>query len=462
MRVIGLLGLGVIGRALAENLARQGCRVRGFDPSPEARARASAEGIKVSADLADLVQGLAPPRAVLLLVPAGRDVDAAIEALLPGLTAGDLVVDCGNSHWRDTERRSAAMAGRGLGYLGVGISGGEAGARDGPAIMAGGSAEGWTRVGPLLTAAAARFDDEPCCAWLGPGGAGHFTKMVHNGIEYAVMQLIAETFDLAVHGLGLEHDEAADLFERFGHGALGSYLIDITAEVLRLVDEPSGEPFVELINDAAEQKGTGNWASVEALEQGVPATLLMEAVAARSLSARKAAREALRREPEPGPAKGEVHAADLEAALLAGTLVAYAQGFELLATAGATHGWPLDLARVARLWRAGCIIRAKLLSPIAKALERLPEGVPLLADALLAERLEAALPGLRAALLAAAERGVPTPCLAAALAWLDAHRVARLPTRLIQAQRDHFGRHGFARIDRPGRHHLPRAEEAGP
>jgi 6-phosphogluconate dehydrogenase len=461
MREIGLLGLGVIGRAFAANLRRHGCRVRGFDPAEAARAAAAAEGIAVAASAADLARSLVPPRTVLLLVPAGADVDAALEAIGAALEPGDLVADCGNSHYPDTERRAAALAARRLDFLGIGISGGEAGARDGPAIMAGGSAAGWQRLGPLLEAAAARFADEPCCARIGTGGAGHFVKMVHNGIEYAVMQLIAETFDLAMRGLDLDHDEAADLFERWAHGPLGSYLVDITAAVLRLRDPTSGDPFLELIDDAAGQKGTGAWASIAALELGVPATLLMEAVAARSLSARKAARAALRREPEALPAPAELHAAELEAALLAGILVAYAQGFELCAAGGAAHGWGIDRAAVARLWRAGCIIRARLLTPIAEALAGLPPEAPLLADPGLGERLDSTLASLRTAVATAAGFGVPTPCLAATLAWIDAHRRRRLPTRLIQAQRDYFGRHGFGRVDRPGQHHLPQADEPG-
>jgi 6-phosphogluconate dehydrogenase len=394
------------------------------------------------------------------MVPAGAPVDEALDSLIPILGRGDAIIDGGNSFWRDTERRVARAASHGIDFLGFGISGGADGALRGPAIMAGGEAAALQRVVPLFAALAARFDDAPCLVSCGPGGAGHFVKMVHNGIEYAVMQLIAEAFELAAHGLDLDHDEAADLFERWGHGPLASYLIDITAAVLRLRDPESGEPFLELIDDAAGQKGTGSWASIEALELGVPATLLMEAVAARSLSARKAARAALRREPAPVVVRGDVDAADLEAALLAGVLVAYAQGFELCAAGGAAHGWPLDGAAIARLWRAGCIIRARLLTPIAEALARLPPEVPLLADPPLADRAETALPGLRAAVGTAGRFGLPTPCLAAALAWLEAHRVARLPTRLIQAQRDHFGRHGFARVDRPGRHHLPATEEA--
>ncbi|MFO1069288.1 MAG: NADP-dependent phosphogluconate dehydrogenase [Geminicoccaceae bacterium] len=453
---IGLMGLGVIGQALALNIAGRGFAVHGYDPSEAARARAQGAGLPVFADVAALVASLPRPRQIMLSVPAGEPVDAAIASLRPLLTPGDLIADLGNSHYRETVRRGETLTVAGLHFLGIGVSGGEAGARSGPAIMAGGPPAAWARLGPALEAAAARYQGEPCCALVGPGGAGHFVKMVHNGIEYAVMQLIAETYDLANRGLGMDDGAIGALFTRWNDGPLASYLVQSTGRILALRDERTGGPLLDSIDDAAGQKGTGAWASMAALELGVPATLLATAVFARGLSADKRDRAALLPVfggTPAGTAQG-LTADSLLQALTCGVLAAYAQGFDLIRAGSDAQGWQVERVTVARIWRAGCIIRSAFLGPIAEAFGRLPPDATLLSDGVIAGRVKPALPGLRAAVAGGASAGVPTPCLGAALAMLDSAASARLPTRLIQAQRDFFGRHGFRRTDAEGTFHL--------
>ena len=494
---IGLVGLAVMGQNLALNIADHGYRVAVYNRTAatmeefvnKAHANGYRDAIIPSRSLAEFVAGLSVPRRIILMVKAGAPVDAVIEQLAPALEPGDVIADCGNSHFRDTARRERALAERGVYYLGVGISGGEEGARRGPSVMAGGAPAGWALLRDVFRGVAARAteDGEPCAAYLGPGGAGHFVKMVHNGIEYADMQLIAEAYGLVREVCGLEPAEAADVFAEWNLGDLGSYLIEITAEILRRVDADTGRPLVDVILDEAEQKGTGKWTSQESLELGVAAPTIAEAVYARYMSALKSERERAsgvlpgpvvagaggardaaatcsalpcRRSGEPGRVPDDdgrkgtgVDIADLRDALYASKICSYAQGFALLRHASAEYGWGLDLATVARTWRGGCIIRARLLADVAEAFV----GNPELDNVLLTERLRRVMAqaqrGWRKVVSAAALQGFPTPAMSSALAWYDSYRRAVLPANLIQAQRDYFGAHTYKRVDRPGVFH---------
>jgi 6-phosphogluconate dehydrogenase len=459
---IGLVGLGTMGSALALNIAGRGFDVavtnRSAERLPEFLAEAGplADRIVAAETAETLVTAVDRPRAVLLMVPAGAATDAQIAALAPLLSPGDVIVDGGNADFHDTRRRADELSAQGLHLLGLGVSGGEDGARRGPSLMAGGSAEAWAAVAEVLEAIAARFAGRPCAARLGPDGAGHFVKTVHNGIEYADMQLIAE-----IYGLMRAEDRKpaaiGEVFAAWNEGPLNAYLTEITAEVLAATDPATGRPVVEVIADRAGQKGTGRWTVIEAQRLGAPATIVEAAVAARAWSAAAEARAA-------GaavlPPPGRLHApipveGDLERALLAGRILALSQGFALLGAASEEFGWRLDLAACAEVWRAGCIIRSALLDDIARAFrEGVPHGILALSPHL-APRLGEALPALRRTVAAAAAAGVAAPALSAALAYADTFRTARGTTDLIQAQRDFFGRHGFERIDAEGSHHGP-------
>jgi 6-phosphogluconate dehydrogenase len=458
---IGLIGLGVMGQSLALNIADHGYRVAVYNRTT-ARTEAFAASeearrlrLEACVSLEDLVAALRRPRAVVLMVQAGEATDHHIDALAGLLEPGDVIVDGGNARYQDTIRRERALRGRQLMFLGTGISGGEEGARHGPSIMAGGEPEAYRRVGPIFEAIAARVEGTPCAAHLGPDGAGHFVKMIHNGIEYADMQLIAETYALMrdVQGLGYPAMQAA--FAEWNRGELDSYLIAITADILGKTDRETGQPMVEVILDRAGQKGTGGWALAAALDLGVPAPTMAEAVAARSLSALKSERVAAASqlagpEPPPGPDLALDAARD---ALLAAKLCAYAQGFAVMAAASAAHGWSLDFGTVATIWRGGCIIRARFLDRIKEAYDRRPELANLLLDPYFSELMGRTQNSLREAVAAAARRGVAAPALASALAYFDGYRAARLPANLIQAQRDYFGAHTYERVDRPGSFH---------
>jgi 6-phosphogluconate dehydrogenase len=454
---IAVIGLGVMGRSLALNMRDREIAVLGFDADEAARTAARAEGLAVADNLAELLGALTTPRLVLLMVPAGTPVDGLLDVLLPCLSPGDVVADGGNSYWLDTIRRARLCAESSIEFLGVGISGGEEGARHGPAIMAGGSPAAWLRAGDLLQKIAATSPDGPCCALVGPGGAGHFVKMVHNGIEYAVMQLIAETHAGMDRLLGLESAAMADLFASWQSGELASYLTEITARILREPDLETGRPLVELIADTAEQKGTGAWASIAAIELGVPAPTLLEAAQARSLSALKELRtELARMRPvADGSSLRAVAPGRLRGALLTAELAAYSQGFLLMRVASTEQLWGLDLCRIAGIWQSGCIIRARLLERVVRAY-RSDASIPtLLHDPGLRSLIQDHLSSLRRVVAAAAEAGLAMPAHASALAWLDGITSERSSANLIQAQRDFFGAHQFQRIDRPGRfHHL--------
>jgi 6-phosphogluconate dehydrogenase len=458
---VGVVGLAVMGSNLARNFARHGHTValynRTRSRTDELIAVHGSEGKFVpSASVEEFVKSLERPRRIVIMVKAGAGTDATIDTLVPLLERGDIVVDGGNAHFEDTRRREAALRTRGLHFVGAGISGGEEGALLGPSIMPGGSPESYAALGPLLEDIAAKVGGEPCCAYMGPDGAGHFVKMVHNGIEYADMQFIAEAYDLLRAG-GLDAARIAGVFRTWNSGDLDSFLIEITAEVLAHVDAATGRPLVDVIADAAEQKGTGRWTVQTALELGVPVNVIAESVFARSASGHAALREVARRVLS-GPA-GKVAAdagalvEDVRSALWASKIVAYAQGLHQIRAAGEAYGWNVNLAEVARIWRGGCIIRARLLERIRQAYAG--TGLPtLLADPEVAADLGRAQPGWRRVVALAATSGVPVPGFAAALAYYDTVRAQRLPAALVQGLRDLFGAHTYRRIDRPGTFHI--------
>ncbi len=460
---IGVTGLAVMGRNLARNFARHGYTVavhnRTFARTQSLVAEHAADGTFVpSESMADFVASLERPRKVVIMVQAGPATDAVIDELVPLLEAGDIVVDAGNAHFPDTVRREAALRQLGLHFVGTGVSGGEEGALNGPSIMPGGTAESYASLGPILEAISAKVDGVPCCTHVGPDGAGHFVKMVHNGIEYADMQLIAEAYDLLRQGLGASAPEIGEVFAAWNTGDLESYLIEVTAEVLAHTDAATGRPFVDVVADAAEQKGTGRWTVQNALDLGVPITGIAEATFARALSGsapqRAAARGVLPADtlawnvPEPG-----AFIEDVRLALYASKLVAYSQGFDQIAAASAQYGWDIDRAAMARIWRGGCIIRAKFLDRITQAYERNPELPLLIADPYFTAAVSNGVAAWRRVVSAAAAHGVPTPAFSSSLAYYDGVRAERLPANLIQAQRDFFGAHTYRRTDREGVFH---------
>ncbi|MFN3550038.1 MAG: NADP-dependent phosphogluconate dehydrogenase [Mesorhizobium sp.] len=462
---IGLIGLGVMGSNLALNIAEHGYRVAVWNRTTE-KTKSFAETAGELADrivpcetLDHLVAAIRPPRPIILMVQAGAAVDEQIAALRPLLSADDILIDAGNANFRDTMRRFSELEGSSLTFIGMGVSGGEEGARHGPSIMVGGTQASWLRVRDVLTAISAKYRGEPCVAWLGRNGAGHFVKTIHNGIEYADMQMIAEIYGILRDGARLDTDAMARLFEQWNGGRLESYLIEITAKVLAATDPETGRPMVDMIVDSAGQKGTGRWSVIEAQMMGVPATAIEAAVAARGLSALKAERqaaEALYGAPGAGFGQADIRAAvdDLELALLAGKIAAYAQGFAVMEAASRDFDWGLPMATIARIWRAGCIIRSQFLDTIAEAFEGEPPA-NLMAAPRFVDLMQEAVPSLRRTVSRAALAGIPVPALSASLAYFDAYRTARGTANLVQAQRDFFGAHGFERLDRPGAHHGP-------
>jgi len=463
---IGLIGLGVMGSNLALNIAEKGHPIAVFNRTTSRtglffeNAESLRENIIPCATLAELVAVIRPPRPIIIMVQAGKAVDEQIAALRKLLSAGDIIIDAGNANFRDTMRRFAELEGSGIEFLGVGVSGGEDGARHGPSIMVGGKPQSHARVEGVLTDIAARFNGEPCSAWLGPDGAGHFVKTIHNGIEYADMQMIAEVYGVLRDGLAMPAKEIGAVFGKWNAGPLNSYLIEITAAVLAADDPKSGNPMVDMIVDSAGQKGTGRWAVIEAQMMGVPATGIEAAVAARSLSAMKAEREAA--ESAYGASvrlfdspDRETLLADLEQALFAAKIAAYAQGFAVMRAASQEFEWNLPMATVARIWRAGCIIRSQFLGTIASAFEDRGELPNLLISPAFIGMVKKAEPSLRRIVSMGAEHGLPMPALSSALAYFDAYRQGRGTANLIQAQRDFFGAHGFERIDTTGAQHGP-------
>jgi 6-phosphogluconate dehydrogenase len=461
MAVIGVIGLAVMGENLALNLAGHGFPVVVYNRTAERTRRFLAERaqgfpIHGAYTLAEFVQALERPRRILLMVQAGAPVDEVLAQIEPLLAPGDIVLDGGNSHYRDTERRASALAGRGLHYFGVGISGGEEGALKGPAIMVGGPAGVYPQIASMLEAIAARTEDGPCCGYLGPGGAGHYVKMVHNGIEYGIMELIAEVYHLLRVVRGLSASDLSALFAAWNAGPLNSYLVEITARILAYIDPETGQPLVDLILDKAGQKGTGRWTSQDALDLGVPVPTIDAALWARHLSAYKSEREQAARllpaPPAPATVDGRL-VGDLHDALYAGMITAFAQGFALLHQASREYQYQIPLAEVARIWQGGCIIRARLLKTIRASFLDQPDRPNLLLDPRFAELLAPLQTGWRRAVITAREWGLPCPALSASLDYYDAYRQARLPANLVQAQRDYFGAHTYERIDRPGVFH---------
>ena len=460
---IGVTGLAVMGRNLARNFARHGHRVaihnRTWAKAESLLAEAGSEGTFVaSRTMAEFVASLERPRRVIIMVKAGPATDAVIEELIPLLEEDDIVIDAGNAHFPDTVRREAQLKEHGLHFVGTGVSGGEEGALKGPSIMPGGSRKSYQSLGPLLEDISAKVDGEPCCTYVGPDGAGHFVKMVHNGIEYADMQLIAEAYDLVKQGTGASAAEIAEIFRTWNEGDLESFLIEITAEVLAHTDAASGQAFVDLILDRAEQKGTGRWTVQNALDLGVRITGIPEATFTRALSGSVPQREAARGKLAAHTADWDVpdrgaFVEDVRQALYASKVVAYSQGFDQIAAASAEYGWDIDRGAMARIWRGGCIIRARFLNRITEAYERDADLPLLLADDYFAEAVGSSLAAWRRVVALSAQNGIPTPAFSSSLAYYDGLRADRLPAALIQAQRDFFGAHTYQRVDQPGSFH---------
>lgn len=455
---LGLIGLGVMGANLALNISDHGFPLTVYNrttPITDEFIQQHARGRALYAahSLEDLIQQLPQPRVVMLMVTAGRAVDAVIQQLLPLLAQGDIIIDGGNSNYQNTERRWQDLQPQGIHFIGMGVSGGEEGARHGPSLMPGGAAEAWPHIRPIFQAVAAQADGQACCQWLGQGGAGHYVKMVHNGIEYGDMQLIAEACQLMQYALGMDSDAIADTFARWNQGRLESYLIEITSHIWRQRDQ-DGTPLVHKILDRAGQKGTGLWTAQDALDHAVPLTLITEAVHARMLSARKqerlAAAAILNETPtQPIPSEErETYLTAIHDALYAAKLVSYAQGFMLLQTAAEETGWDLPYGDIALLWRAGCIIRSRFLDDIQRSFQQEPAPASLLQDSFFANELNQVTQGWRKAVSLAVMQGIPAPALSSALAFYDGYRRAQGSANILQAQRDYFGAHSYQRIDR--------------
>ncbi|GAB2737141.1 NADP-dependent phosphogluconate dehydrogenase [Sinomonas soli] len=459
---IGVTGLAVMGANLARNLARNGFTValhnRSVEKTDTLLAKHGDEGEFVRTEtLQELVDALEKPRRVLIMVKAGAPVDAVVDQLVPLLEEGDIVIDGGNSHYQDTRRREAALAEKGLHFVGVGVSGGEEGALNGPSIMPGGSKESYDALGPLLEKISAKADDgAPCCAWIGTDGAGHFVKMVHNGIEYADMQVIGEAYSLLRGAAGIEPAEQAAIFEEWNQGELSSFLIEITAQVLGHVDARTGKPFVDVVVDAAGQKGTGRWTVQSALDLGSPVSGIAESVFARGISSQAAQREIAQTTlagHEAEVALPEDFVEDIRQALYASKLVSYAQGLDMLTSAAKEYGWDLKLDEIASLWRAGCIIRADLLKVIMEAYKGDQAPANLLFAPAFVESVGKAVPAWRRVVATAIQLGIPVPVFSSSLAYYDALRARRLPAAVIQGQRDLFGAHTYRRVDAEGTFH---------
>ena len=458
----GVVGLGVMGQNLARNIERNGFSVAGLDLDPakvqQAAAACSGADILVTADLKEFLGHLSHPRRILIMVPAGKAVDSVIQGLQSHLAPGDLLIDGGNSYFEDTRRRLKALSGTGILYVGTGVSGGEEGALRGPSIMPGGDPAAWPLIKPIFQKIAAKAPDgSPCCEWIGNDGAGHFVKMVHNGIEYGDMQMICEAFFLMERVLGLTPDQMHDVFDEWNTGELNSYLIEITSKIMATKDPETGKALIHVILDTAEQKGTGKWTSTVSLDLGIPAQTIAEAVFARMLSALKAERVAASKILTgpvvrfDGDAKAFVQ--NIRKALYASKICSYAQGFQLLRAADQEYKWDLNFGSIASLWRAGCIIRAQFLGRIKEAYDRNPGLANLLLDPYFTGAIADASGAWRTVVATAVQLGVPVPAFSSALAYYDGYRSAVLPANLLQAQRDFFGAHTYRRIDKEGVFH---------
>lgn len=454
---IGLVGLAVMGENLVLNMESKGFSVAVFNRTTSKvddfiDGRAKGKNIVGAHSPEELVSKLKSPRKIMMMVKAGSAVDATIESILPHLEKGDILIDGGNTNHPDTTRRTKTLAEKGILFIGTGVSGGEEGALKGPSIMPGGSPEAWDSVKPIFQAVAAQVDGEPCCDWVGEDGAGHFVKMVHNGIEYGDMQLICESYQLMKEGLGMSCDEMHDVFKEWNNGVLDSYLIEITRDILEFRDE-DGSPLVEKILDTAGQKGTGKWTGINALDLGVPLTLIGESVFARCLSAIKEERVRASEKINLQTAKLDVDKKafinQIQKALYASKIISYAQGYSLMKAASAEFGWKLNYSGIALMWRGGCIIRSVFLGKIKEAFDNNPDLENLLLDDYFLSEIKDSLDGWREVVSKAAAAGVPIPAMSSALAYFDGYRTARLPANLLQAQRDYFGAHTYERIDKP-------------
>ncbi|MEV0467953.1 NADP-dependent phosphogluconate dehydrogenase [Nocardia tengchongensis] len=459
---IGVTGLAVMGSNIARNFARHGYTValhnRSIGKTDALLAEHGGDGDFVRTEtVEEFVAALEKPRRVLIMVKAGDATDAVIEELAAAMEPGDIIIDGGNALYTDTIRREAAMKARGLNFVGAGISGGEEGALNGPAIMPGGPKESYESLGPLLESIAAQVDGVPCCTHIGPDGSGHFVKMVHNGIEYADMQLIGEAYNLFRDALGFDAKQIADVFTQWNSGDLESYLVEITAEVLNQVDAKTGQPLVDVIVDAAEQKGTGRWTVKSALDLGIPVTGIAEAVFARALSGSRTQRAAAK-----GLASGVLgekptdvaeFTEAIRQALYASKIVAYAQGFDQIAAGSAEYNWDLHPGDLATIWRGGCIIRARFLNRIKEAYEADPSLPSLILAPYFREAIETAIDSWRRVVVVATQLGIPVPAFASSLSYYDGLRAERLPAALTQGQRDFFGAHTYERIDAEGKYH---------
>ena len=458
---IGLIGLAVMGENLVMNMESHGFQVSVFNRTTEkvtnfVEGRAKGKNIVGTYSLEELVDSLEKPRKVMMMVKAGDAVDQMIEKLLPLLDDGDIIIDGGNSHFPDTARRTAYVESKGKLYIGTGVSGGEEGALKGPSLMPGGSPKAWPSVKPILQAICAKVEDgSPCCDWVGENGAGHFVKMVHNGIEYGDMQLICEAYQFMKDYLGMSADEMHDVFAEWNKGELDSYLIEITTNILEHKDE-DGSPLVEKILDTAGQKGTGKWTGIAALDEGVPLTLITEAVFSRCISAMKEERVNASKvlggeinKPKVDDRTKKEIVEQLRQALLASKIISYTQGYTLMKSAAKTYGWNLNYGGIALMWRGGCIIRSVFLGKIKEAYDKSPELENLLLDPYFCDKIKSLVPAWRSIVAKAVEAGIPVPAFAAALSYFDGLRCSRLPANLLQAQRDYFGAHTYERVDAP-------------
>ncbi|WP_274361593.1 NADP-dependent phosphogluconate dehydrogenase [Paenibacillus thermotolerans] len=460
---IGVVGLAVMGKNLALNMESKGFSVAVYNRSPEKtrelEEEAKGKNLKATYSVEEFVQSLETPRKIMIMVKAGEPTDKTIEQLVPHLDKGDVIIDGGNAYFPDTQRREKELSEKGLRFIGTGVSGGEEGALKGPAIMPGGPKEAYDLVGPIFEAISAHVGDEPCCTYIGPGGAGHYVKMVHNGIEYGDMQLICEAYQLLRDVLGLNAYQLHEIFADWNKGELDSYLIEITADIFTKLDPDTGKPMVDLIKDTAGQKGTGKWTSASALDLGVPLSIITESVFSRFISSMKEERvKASKVLGGPAEKPLDIGAAEfveqVRRALYASKICSYAQGFAQMRAASEHFGWNLQYGEIAKIFRGGCIIRARFLQNITDAYKRNPELSNLLLDDYFKNAVENYQDAWRSVVSVAVQRGIPVPAFSSALAYYDSYRAERLPANLLQAQRDYFGAHTFERIDKEGTFHF--------
>ena len=457
---LGMIGLGTMGRNLLLNMADNGFQVTGYDKDPKMLKKLEEDGkahqLKGFDSLEDFVQHLELPRRIVLLVPAGKIVDSVIQELVPLLDQGDMIIDSGNSHFTDTSRRALELSEQGIHFFGMGISGGEEGARFGPSMMPGGDKKAYTAEKPILEAVSAKVNGDPCVTYIGPGASGHFVKMVHNGIEYAMMQVLAETYDLLKNGLGYDNDKIYSLFEQWNNGRLKSFLLEVTRDIFKVKDEKTGNFLIDMIKDEAKSKGTGKWTSQVSMDLQSPIPTINESVSSRDLSKLKKLRTALsealphQKTSIENPAEFEIH---LEQALYFAMITSYAQGLHLLEQASVEFKYELNLKEISQIWRGGCIIRAVLLEDIYQAYKKQPDMTHLYSDESIQQQLKEILPGTRNVIITALNNGIAVPCFASALTYYDALRTDKSPLNLTQAQRDFFGAHTFERIDEEGIFH---------